>query len=274
MATEQRWLNGLLSQIDFHLRGCARGRRDQNFDWKWFRRLPTAHFIDTRRRIRKLLGRLNGNVPKGYSVEWLVENSSKLWQTRQLLQDDLSRRQFDDAITLKIVGYRRAYFPPEAFDEYLELCASRPFVHEELPNKYMNVPLRELEVSRAGACANIIATDGFLDSINLYRQYFVERAGVDFAPQPGETVIDCGACIGEVATLFALLVGASGQVHMFDPMPVHVAFCNLQKTLNPSLASRMHIVPMAVGAEPPRLSWRLFGLSQTSSATGLSASCR
>ena len=245
--TKQRWLSGLISQVDFHLRGSDRSRRDDHFDWRWFRKLPTAHFVDARRRVRKILGLLSGKAPNSYSMEWLVQNASSLWQTREVLADDLSRRQFDDAIVLKIVGYRRAFFPPEAFDAYLELNASRPFTHPELPDSYMGVPLRVLDVVR-GEIATIVATDGFVESVNRFRQYFVERGGVCLSPRLGETVLDCGACVGEVATTFAVHVGETGQVHMFDPMPAHVAFCNLQKVLNPHLSSRMHVVPMAVGA--------------------------
>lgn len=55
ISVEQRWLTGLLDQINFQLRGSDRGRKDNNFDWKWFTKLPTAHFIDTRRNVQKAL---------------------------------------------------------------------------------------------------------------------------------------------------------------------------------------------------------------------------
>lgn len=245
--TGQRWLRGVLSQIDFHLRGGDRGRRDENFDWDWFRRRPTAHFVDARRRLRNVLGRMSGKAPTGYNTEWLRRNAARLWETREALVDDLSRRQFDDAIALKVVGYRRAFVPAEAFDIYLEVNGSRPFSHPGLPDAYMGLGLRVLEVARGGL-ASIIAADGFVEGVNRYRQYFVERGGVSLAPRAGETVLDCGACVGDVAAVFAMHVGEAGHVHMFDPMPAHVAFCHLQKELNPHLASRMHVVPMAVGA--------------------------
>lgn len=165
-----------------------------------------------------------------------------------MLEDALSRRLFDDAIVLKIVGYRRAYYPPEAFDAYLKVIGEpQAFTHPNLPNSYMGMPLHIFEVQK-NEPAKIIATLGLVDSINLYRQYFVERDGINFAPQHGEIVLDCGACVGEIAAIFAMHVGEAGQVHLFDPMPAHVAFCNQQKMLNPHLANRMHVVPMAVGA--------------------------
>lgn len=109
MDSAQRWLSTLQAQIDFHLRGGDRSRLDDSFDWKWFTRLPTARFVDTRRRLKKILKRFGGVWSQGYSVEWLQENAEKLWHTRIVLADEMSRRQFDDAIVLKIVGYRRFF---------------------------------------------------------------------------------------------------------------------------------------------------------------------
>ena len=243
----QRWRQSVLSHIDFLLRGGDRGRKDENFDWMWFRKRPTAHFVDARRRVRGLVGRIGGTLPKGYSVQWLEQNAEMLWKTRETLADDLSRRQFDDALVLKVVGYRRAFFPVEAFDSYLDVHGSRPFAHPKLPDMYIGLPLHVLDVER-GERASLIAADGFVEGVDRYRQYFVERGGVTLAPREGETVLDCGACIGDVATVFAMHVGDSGQVHMFDPMPAHAAFCRLQMELNPHMAGRMHVVPMAVGA--------------------------
>ena len=66
-----------------------------------------------------------------------------------LLTDALSRRLFDDAIVLKIVGYRRAFYPPEAFDTYLEVMSeSQPFSHPNLPHSYMGTPLHIFDVHK------------------------------------------------------------------------------------------------------------------------------
>jgi FkbM family methyltransferase len=82
--------------------------------------------------------------------------------------------------------------------------------------------------------------------MNSYRQYLVRRNGYDISPQPGEVVIDCGACIGEISILFAGLA-AGGEVHLFDPMELHARFCRLQATLNPALAPMLHVNTLAVG---------------------------
>ena len=46
--------------------------------------------------------------------------------------------------------------------------------------------------------------------------------------------------------IFAGLVDVQGEVHLFDPIPLHARFCRLQASLNPSLAHVLHINELAV----------------------------
>jgi len=83
--------------------------------------------------------------------------------------------------------------------------------------------------------------------MNSYRQYLISRNSFTFSPKPGDVVLDCGACIGEISTIFAGYVGDKGEVHLFDPIPLHARFCTLQASLNPILTDVFHINTLAVG---------------------------
>lgn len=243
------WLISIASRTSFYGRGSSRSRNDNDFNWKWFRRFPTAHLVDARRILKPWLQKLGIKGMGAPSLVWLRDNSYDLWLTRQTLADELSRRIFDDALILKIVGYRRFYFPGEDFGALFEVTEDHPFVTDELLSTYIGAQLRDIRVSVRGAPVRVVATEGMIDLLNAYRQYFVCRDGFDFSPAPGEVVLDCGACIGDVGILFAGMVGPKGQVHMFDPMPAHVRFCQHQIKSNPHLEGAVHIVPMAVGAK-------------------------
>src|SRR4030095_15285393 len=54
---------------------------------------------------------------------------------------------------------------------------------------------------------------------HLEKQYWFHRGPVSIQPEPGDTVIDAGACFGDTALAFADAVGPSGQVHPFEPVP-------------------------------------------------------
>nr|WP_199045307.1 FkbM family methyltransferase [Dyella sp. ASV24] len=244
----EAWLDGLTERVDFYIRGTSRSRRDKNFDWHWFLKLPAAHLLDARRLLKSWLRPLGGKWARGISMAWLRENARALWETRQVLADDLSRRLFDDALILKIVGYRRFYFQPEEFSTIFTVQEDRPPDESSPLRTYIGAPLRDLSIAVPGGSVRVIVPSGLIDGLNAYRQYFVHRSGVNFSPAPSEVVFDCGACIGDVGILFAGMVGPSGQVHMFDPMPTHAQFCQYQVSQNPHLENCVHIVPMAVGA--------------------------
>jgi FkbM family methyltransferase len=94
----------------------------------------------------------------------------------------------------------------------------------------------------------VICTEQLVDGLNSYRQYLTTRDGKTISPSKGEVVLDCGACIGDFTTLFAAMVGAEGEVHAFDPIPLHHRYCKLQARLNPEMAETMHFNVLAVGA--------------------------
>jgi len=120
-----------------------------------------------------------------------------------------------------------------------------------MPHDYLGLPLRVYDL-RLRACdgmssVKVISTSAQIELLNNYRQYLIERNGTDFSPREGDVLLDCGACIGEVSTLFSALVGATGQMHAFDPVPLHIRYCQLQKVLNPTLAPFMYLNTLAVG---------------------------
>ena len=61
-----------------------------------------------------------------------------------------------------------------------------------------------------------------LESYLFRRQYLYRGAGGPIAPEPGDTVIDGGACLGDSALFFSNAVGDDGVVYSFDPMYEHL----------------------------------------------------
>jgi FkbM family methyltransferase len=59
-------------------------------------------------------------------------------------------------------------------------------------------------------------------------------------------VIDAGGCFGDTALGFADVVGKTGHVYVFDPLPKHCAIMAQQLTMNPILAPRVSIFPFGL----------------------------
>jgi FkbM family methyltransferase len=235
------WLADLRQQIASALPVGAAPHDDTGFDWTWFAgRGPRAAAAP----------------PPGepFSVEWLARHAEPLGEVREKLADDTSRRVFDRHLLLRCVGPARCHFSRLEATDWLTVHRSEPFRHPELPADYLGLPLEVFEVSMAGSAARfrLVATAMQIRLCNAYRQYVPVRGGVSLGPRPAEVVLDCGACIGDFAVLFAALVGPGGAVHLFDPVPLHLRFCHHQAVLNPGMAAALHPVQAAVGASTTR----------------------
>lgn len=240
------------SQLDFYRRSPKKRRTDGDFDWAWLDSLQGV-----RHKLKLLATPLINAVRPGYllvpySQQWFDNNSRSLWESRELLADEISRQLFDKHLLLISSGYQRYFFPRTEWQELVEIRGERAF-SSSLPGDFLGLPLKIFTVglNRSPRLPELqlelLATRCQLELLNRYRQYFLRREQFDLSPRPGETVFDCGACIGEMSVLFAALVGGEGAVHLFDPVPLHIRYCQFQAELNPSLSPLFHINTLAVG---------------------------
>jgi FkbM family methyltransferase len=255
-SSNYNWLNSINWQVDFYQRANQRRRTDPEFPWALVDGKNISRVKIIRDRIRHrgkqalhTLG-LRRTRPKS-PLEWLNSNAEPLWESRSLLHDELSKLLFDTTLVLRLTGHQRFYFPRIDFDDLIEIVDEKPFHNSDLPRDYLGLPLKLFEIrlrTRPTALLmKVVSCNETLIMLNSYRQYLVRRNSVDISPIPGDIVLDCGACIGEISLLFAGLVAMQGEVHLFDPIPLHARYCRLQASLNPSLAHVLHVNELAVG---------------------------
>ena len=250
-AERTHWLSSMTWQVDFHSRLGRAKRFDPEFEWGPYERSPSGRLPETRRFAKKWLHKLGLRASAPMSQEWMHEHASLLWDTRSMLADELSKLLFDLALVLRLTNHRRYYYPRIDFDDLLEIEQEQPFATDGFPHDYLGVPLRLFDVRYQRRPdlpkMKIITRAAQLRLMNSYRQYLIRRNGYDISPVAGDVVLDCGACIGEIALLFAGLAAPAGQVHMFDPIALHARFCQLQASLNPAYAPMLHVNTLAVG---------------------------
>jgi len=251
----QNWLDSIRWQCEFYLGAAPRKRTDPEFEWAWYSARPVsggdAMKRLAKRAIRKLpLVRTRWHEQAINQVDWLEGNAGLLWSSRALLEDDLSKLLFDMCLVLRSVGYEHFYFPRIDFEDILTVERELPFETAGFPVDYLGLPLRVYEATvrlSQPQPLKIISTAAQVRLTNSFRQYFVSRDGVRFAPSKEDVVLDCGACVGDLSVVFAGIVGPGGAVHLFDPVPLHARFCDLQRELNPSLADVLRVNVLAVG---------------------------
>ncbi len=258
ITARSNWLGSLNHQVDFYKHSAKKKRTDAEFEWAWLESSQKPKMRDVARSLAKnalkQVPMLNARLGRGaqpYSQEWLNENAGQLWDARNMLEDDLSKHLFDMSLILKATDYHRFYFPRIDFEDFVSVLSEVPFQSVDLPKDYAGLPLQifNLQVCEQAhvPLLTIVSTKAQIVLLNSYRQYLVRRNGINLAPSPGDVVLDCGACVGEISMLFAGLVGGQGEVHLFDPVPLHARYCEYQALLNPSLAHVFHINILAVG---------------------------
>jgi FkbM family methyltransferase len=244
------WLSSLNWQVDFYLKASIKSRVDSEFDWPWlYQQQKNGLKNPAKALLSKALGRLHLRSPSKASQEWLNNNAAQLWEARELLEDEVSKLLFDAMLTLRCSSYGQFYYPRIDFDDFVTVVSEKPFDSKELPLDYLGLPLRlfELKLQHPPSPLTIVSTKAQINLLNSYRQYFIKRGLVEWTPVAGDVVLDCGACIGEISALIAGLVGIHGEVHLFDPIPLHARYCELQASLNPTIAHVLIMNLLAVG---------------------------
>ena len=231
------------SQISFYKKGFRKNRVDNDFDWIWLDskkgwkdKIPSI--------VKPLVSIIRPRAVKS-AYQWLNENSELLYSSRQILEDELSKHLFDCNILVTIVGYERYYYPRIDFDDFVSIQSEEDFI-SDLPPNYLGIPLKIYSIKVNSCTLKIVTYKLYVELLNRYRQYFLKRWHLDLSPSRGEVVFDCGACIGDTALVFTAFVGDSGEVHLFDPIPLHIRYCEFQASLNPTLRHSLHINNLAV----------------------------
>jgi FkbM family methyltransferase len=80
----------------------------------------------------------------------------------------------------------------------------------------------------------------------VLKQYAFRQGRIAVAAEPGDVVLDCGACWGDSTLDFAHRVGDAGRVIAFEFIPSNLAILNKNLDLNPKMKPRVVVVPQPV----------------------------
>jgi FkbM family methyltransferase len=246
------WRSSLFSEIDFYSGNWRQKRAGNDFPWSlvYTRSKPIPQTLRSLgRNIRESLG-----LRKTHSTEWLTSNADALYEARCLFHDDLSKTIFDNTLLLRTVGFEKYFFKKPDFIRLVEVVEHSEFKKDGFPGNYLESPLgsttfRLAKPVGSGQERLLVAPRFFFEMLNEFQQYFIMRNSVSITPNFGNVVYDCGACIGDMSLVFADIVGPNGEVHTFDPIPLHNLFIRLQAQNNPELVDVMKPNEVAVGLQ-------------------------
>ncbi len=158
-------------------------------------------------------------------LDWFMSNCDEIYRAYTLLGDDESRRLYVDFIRYRLSGHLHVR---------INACvASLANEAQRFAESFVGTPST---LGASGMFGTLLhfdqewngeryVVDSIKDGLNyllVFRQYFFERNGLRILPEPGDHVIDGGACLGDSMVVFSKMVGPSGRVYAFDPVQQHV----------------------------------------------------
>lgn len=190
--------------------------------------------------------RFKDGLPEFYSTDMVRVlrhvrlSSAALEQTIALLADDASRDLLRRILAYRALGPCYVNLPWDS-DNPLE---TQPNAHAcivgEGEDPAFGTKLFEVGGLTLEAWPLNIWADFF------EQQYVFERGSVRIAVEPGDKVLDVGACFGDTSLAFAAAAGAGGRVDAFEPMPRQIKVIERNLARNPAVASRVHVHRLAL----------------------------
>jgi FkbM family methyltransferase len=104
------------------------------------------------------------------------------------------------------------------------------------------------DLAPVGFPVRVIAQPLPLASTFLFSQYAYRDVAVPARPATGAVALDVGGCWGESALWLAHMVGSTGRVYSFEPVPKNRGLLEQNLALNPDLAPRVTVSPAPLGA--------------------------
>ena len=191
--------------------------------------------------------------------DYVLENIGSFYATHTLFSAETSRQLYMQIILFRCLGHPHLRIKENKtwstvnglFNDvkHFDVGPSR-FKFDDLMfgelRHYEKIPVEAGTVSLDCWPGN--AVYGLLDDGAGSRQYYYQHQGIRVSPEPGDYVLDCGACFGDTAIFFSHSVGPGGRVFAFDPLPRHVEVATFNIEQN-GFIDRAAIIPCGIGAE-------------------------
>lgn len=175
-----------------------------------------------------------------------------------VLRDAHSRNILVLTALYALLGHRLVKFPyygPDNIPQRREL-ARRHACRPPFPKMRATLEAHEFDqgcrlrlyaFSYGGIRLMLYATAEFLYTLFYNNTYRYARGSMRIDVEPGDCVLDCGACYGDTALMFALKTGPRGRVLSFEPHPLLSVLWKYNVGLNPALAPRLELLKKGVG---------------------------
>lgn len=212
--------------------------------------------------------------PQGMPVKDLTPSAIRQHTDRILAQarsyqflyetwaDEASRLLMLDLLAYRVLGAQHVRLPTNNTQYWeairtLQNCMVEKHVY---PISFLQWKLSRFNLAPVGFPVTLLAHELNVLCTFLLEMYRYSTASAVVEIEPGDVVIDFGACWGDTALYAACKTGSAGQVHSFEIEPENLAVLNKNLEMNPHLQKTIHWMP--------RAAWRQSGVMLTFQGQG------
>ncbi|PYE91127.1 FkbM family methyltransferase [Rhizobium sp. PP-F2F-G38] len=187
---------------------------------------------------------------KALALETIAPNINKWQWLYESLSDHDSRRLLIQVVAYRCIGWKHVRLPLD--NDGFWAAIGEIGVFSKLDQRHDFVAEKGLERFNLRWIGKDI--DVFTDPFGvfnefIYSQYFYRGFNEVVRPQPGDYVLDCGACYGGTTLNFADAVGPRGRVYSFEFLPSNVEVYRANVGANRQLLNRISLTESPVSSE-------------------------
>lgn len=227
-----------------------------NYDYYRFGKRKVTFFQSIRKLVAKLYKRYRRLAfSKSYEatrIKQMDKYLSGYLNLQQLLDDSYSTNNLVDILAYKILGpykYKMKLSSSDYFSE-IEKMKELAEVNNLIKPNFYDYELKLHNLEQLGFEAKLYHTHKAIYTNFVLKQYEYEFEDIVIKAEPGDYVIDAGACWGDTPIYFADLVGDNGKVFAFEFVPSNLKVFNQNLEINPNLEKRIEIITQPLHSSP------------------------
>ena len=232
-------LNWYEDNYDFYRFGPLQKEKSRD-SWKKLARdfLRGRGFLKAEDMSRKILSAIQLVEPYLSRFEWLFDR----------LADDQSREILVKVFAFRALGYRRVKLPLNTPAYWAGIKKMEQFADptDSILANFLDWRLFLTDLHKIDVPIRLYTPKGAYIQFVL-EQYRCQGDQVQIAVEPGDYVIDAGACWGDTALYFANRAGESGRVFSYEFMPENLEILRRNLALNPALSGNIQVLRKQCG---------------------------
>ncbi len=188
------------------------------------------------------------NILKTYVA--IIGNIDKLQKTFDLVDNESSREWMISLLAYRVLGAERVALATNnakywTYVRDVKYCLQRA-EKTSMTDSVLGA-LHEFDLSTLGYSLQLVAHPAGVLATFMLQQYAYNNGRAELiGAEPGDVVIDGGACWGDTALYFADKVGAKGKLCCFEFLPENIRVFEENMQRNPTLASRIELTQLAL----------------------------